>query len=188
MDLEDIKQFVKKRLSEKRYFHSLCVMEKCEELAKQYNVDVITAKKIGIAHDIAKELADEEKLAYIKENNIEIDDIEKNNLGLLHAKIGADIAKKTFNFSDEMCDAINYHCTAKEDMSMLCKILYIADWTGNDRTFENAIKIRNILSNDGIDKAILFALNMVIEEQLEKNREIHIDTINARNYLLGGNI
>lgn len=187
MDLENIEKYIKKHLSEKRFYHSQCVMKKCEELAKLYNVDIETAKKVGIAHDIAKELTDEEKLAYIKENNIAMDSIEEHNLGLLHAKIGADISKKIFDFSDEMCNAIKYHCTAKENMTILEKILYIADWTGEDRTFENAIILKKVLKESGIDCAILQALNMVIQEQIEKNKEIHLNTINARNFLLGGN-
>ena len=186
MNLEELEEYVKNNLSEKRFFHSKCVMKKCEELAKTYNVDVETAKKVGIAHDIAKEMTDEEKLSYAKNNDIIVDTVEQHNLGLLHAKIGADIAKKVFNFSNEMCDAIRYHSTAKENMSMLEKILYIADWTGDDRTFEDAIILKQILKESGIDQAILYALNMVIQEQLEKNKEIHIDTINARNFLLGG--
>lgn len=188
MDLESIEKYVKEHLSEKRFFHSKCVMKKCEELAKIYNVNLDAAKEVGIAHDIAKELTDEEKLLYVKENNISIDSIEQHNIGLLHAKIGADIAKKVFGFSDDMCNAIKYHCTAKDNMTILEKILYIADWTGDDRTFENAIILKNVLEKSGIDTAILKALDMVIEEQLEKNKEIHINTINARNFLLGGKI
>lgn len=186
MDLVSIENYVKEHLSEKRFYHSQCVMKKCEELAKLYDVDVETAQKIGIAHDIAKEMTDEEKLSYVENNNIIVDTVEQHNLGLLHAKIGADIAKKVFNFSNEMCNAIRYHSTAKENMSMLEKILYIADWTGDDRTFEDAIILKQILKESEIDQAILYALNMVIQEQLEKNKEIHIDTINARNFLLGG--
>ena len=186
MELENIEKYVKQHLSEKRFYHSCCVMQKCEELAKIYNIDIDTAKKIGITHDIAKEMTDEEKLNYVINNKIPFNSIEKHNLSLLHAKIGADIAKKIFNFSNDMCEAIKYHCTGKANMSMLEKILYIADWTSEDRTFENAIKIKEVLEASGIDSAILVALNMVIQEQLEKNKEIHIDTINARNFLLGG--
>lgn len=186
MELEDIEKVIKETLSKKRFYHSICVMKKCEELAKQYDIDYKTAKKVGLAHDIAKEMTNVEKLNYIKENNLPIDIVEEHNLGLLHAKIGADIAKKSFGFSDEMCNAIKFHSTAKANMTMLEKILYIADWCGDDRTFEDAINIKNILSEEGIDKAILYSLNMIINEQLENNREIHINTISARNFLLGG--
>ena len=84
MDLDDIQKEIKNRLSEKRYYHSTCVMERCEELAKKFGVDIEIAKKVGISHDIAKELTDEEKIKYCEENNIEIDEIERKNISLLH--------------------------------------------------------------------------------------------------------
>ena len=68
MELHEIQEIVKKRLSEKRYHHSVCVMERCEELANIFNIDLDIAKKIGIAHDIAKELTAEEKLEYVEKN------------------------------------------------------------------------------------------------------------------------
>ena len=159
-------------------------MNKCAELAKKYNIDVETAKKVGLAHDIAKEMTTEEKLAYISANNIKVEDVEVNNPGLLHAIIGADIVKKQFGFSEEMCNAIKYHSTAKEDMTLLEKIVYISDWCGDDRTFEEAKNIRNILVESDIDSAILYSFDVIIKEQLENRTEIHLNTIKARNFLL----
>ncbi len=184
MNLKDIEKIVKGTLSDKRFYHSVCVMNKCAELAKKYNIDVETAKKVGLAHDIAKEMTTEEKLAYISANNIKVEDIEVNNPGLLHAIIGADIVKKQFGFSEEMCNAIKYHSTAKEDMTLLEKIVYISDWCGDDRTFEEAKNIRNILVESDIDSAILYSFDVIIKEQLENRTEIHLNTIKARNFLL----
>ena len=67
-----INQDIKRTLSEKRYIHSLGVMNKAEELAKQYHINVDKAKIVGLAHDIAKEMPKEEKIAYVKNHNIEI--------------------------------------------------------------------------------------------------------------------
>ena len=61
MRLEEIQNEIKNRLSEKRYYHSVCVMERCEELAERFKYDIETAKKVGISHDIAKELRDGKK-------------------------------------------------------------------------------------------------------------------------------
>ncbi len=76
----------KTKLSEKRFYHSQCVMERAKELAKKFGYDIEIAEKVGIAHDIAKEIPNEEKLKYVKENNIKIDEIERENPTLLHAK------------------------------------------------------------------------------------------------------
>lgn len=127
MTILEIEQIVKNTLSEKRYYHSICVMKKCEELAEIYGIDKEVAKKVGLAHDIAKEMTDEEKIKYAKENGIPINDVEQIHAGLLHAKIGSDIAKKQFGFTNEMCRAISLHTTGGKNMDLLDKILFVSD-------------------------------------------------------------
>lgn len=185
MELEQIKNEIKNRLSEKRFYHSICVMEKCEELATKYGVNVDDAKKIGISHDIAKELTDEEKIKYCENNNIIIDEIEKKNISLLHAKIGADMVKKLFNFNDAMCMAIRTHTTGLPRMDMLSKVLFIADRISKDRNIPDIDFINDLLEED-IDKAILYILDSKIKLQIKKQANIHINTIITRNYLLEG--
>ena len=65
------------------------------------------------------------------------DEIEKIHLPLIHAKLGAEIAKKDFGCTEDICESIRWHTTGKENMSMMEKILFIADATGKDRNFEN---------------------------------------------------
>ena len=125
--LEEVEQIVKQRLSEKRFKHSQSVKEKCIELAKIYGEDVEKAALVGIAHDIAKELSIEEKFKYCEENNLFVDEVEKENPELLHAKIGADIAKKELGFSETMVKAIQYHTTGKVGMDRFAKIVFVAD-------------------------------------------------------------
>lgn len=183
MEIEEIKNILKNTLSEKRFYHSICVMEMCEKLAKHYNVDVEEAKLIGLAHDIAKEMPSDEKLKYAKDNNIPVCTVEQSSPTLLHAKIGADICKKQFGFSDRMCKAISLHTTGGENMDMLSKILFIGDGIGLDRTYEDANYIRDLAFKD-LNASILYMLNLTIKECLEKNSSIHTDTILARNWLL----
>ena len=129
MNLEHIKEKVKQVLSEKRYNHSLAVMQRCEELAQLYGADIEMARKVGIAHDIAKELKSEERSDAIKQYNLQLDEIEKQNPALLHAKIGAAICKNEFGFTQEMVQAAENHTTAKPKMDLLSKILFVADAT-----------------------------------------------------------
>ena len=96
---QEIYEIVKTRMSEYRFFHSECVARRCVELASIYKADRDAALLIGIVHDIAKEMAPEEKVKYCQQNHLTIDEIEKENVGLLHGKIGADIPKKEFRFS-----------------------------------------------------------------------------------------
>lgn len=183
MELEKIQEYIKSVLSEKRYYHSVCVMERSRELAEKYGVDIRIAEKIGIAHDVAKEMSEEEKLKYVEDNNIEIDDTERENTPLLHAKIGKDITIKRFGFSEGMGQAIANHTTGNKDMDIYSKILFIADRTSIDRNFED-LEYLNKLADKGIDEAVLYILDKKIELQIKKRASIHINGIIARNYLL----
>ena len=167
MEYDNIKEIVKNTLSEERYYHSICVAKKCKELAKIYNIDEREAILVGIAHDIAKEMSDEEKIKYAKKNNIEIDNVEEKHLGLLHAKIGADICKKRFGFTDKMCTAVLAHTTGLPDMNMLDKILYVSDTCGEDRNFDDIEYVRNLAKED-IDKAMIYLLELEIKNRIEK--------------------
>ena len=183
MNLQEIQKEVKKRLSEKRYYHSECVMERCEELAKKYSFDIETVKKVGISHDIAKELSDEEKLEYCEKNNIEVDEMERKNITLLHAKIGGHMVKELFGFNEEMCNAIIAHTTGLPNMDMLSKILFIADRTSKERNFPDIVYLNELLEED-INKAVLYILDKKIELQLKKQASMHTNTIITRNQLL----
>ena len=183
MELEEILLIVQKRLSEKRFYHSKCVMERCKELAIKFNYDVDTSKKVGIAHDIAKELSPEEKINYCRKNNILIDEIEEENPGLLHAKIGADMAKKEFGFNESMCKAIEAHTTGLPEMDMLAKILFIADRTSAERELPDIDYINELL-NKNIDEAILYILDNKIELQIKKQATMHLNSIITRNWII----
>ena len=183
MELSKIQEYVKEHLSEKRYIHSKGVMERAIELAEKFGEDAEICAKIGIAHDIAKEMTEGEKLEYVEENNIEIDEIERTNTTLLHAKIGKDIAIRKFGFTEEMGQAIADHTTGNKDMGIYSKILFIADRTSVDRNFEDLEYLKS-LEDIGIDEAVLYILDKKIELQIKKKAPIHINGIIARNSLL----
>ena len=183
MLIEELEEIVRSKLSDFRFNHSIYVAKRCVELARMYNVDIEKAQKVGIVHDIAKEMTDEEKMQYIKEYKLEVDEIELKNTALLHAKIGADIAKRKFGFSEDMVEAVAYHTTAKENMSMLTKILYVADASGEDRDWEDLEYVRNLSETD-LDAAAIYILDLRIKINTEKGLLIHIDSVLARNYLL----
>ena len=183
MELEEIIEIVKNNLGDERFYHSKCVMDRCEKIAKMIGFDVDTAKKVGIAHDIAKEMPDEEKIKYCIDNNIEIDDIEKQKTILLHAKIGADIARKKFGFSESMAKAIEAHTTGLPNMDILAKILLVADCTSDERGFPD-IDYTNQLLQNNIDEAVLYILDKKIEIQIKRHETMHINSVITRNWML----
>ena len=185
MEYKEIENDVKSVLSEYRFTHSLGVAKKAIELAKIYGVQEEIAKKVGIAHDIDKEMTDEEMIEYAKANNIRIDEIETVKPSLLHGKIGADIAAKKFGFTQDMINAIKWHTTGRENMSMLEKIIYVADKTEENRkgTRFNLEKSRE-LSTQNIDETLIFLMNEFITYNVKNEWLIHPETIKARNDLL----
>ena len=181
-DLKDI-------LSEKRYNHSIGVMKKAEELAKIHDENINKAKLVGLAHDIGKELSENEMIQYTKENNIEVDEIEKINIGLLHAKIGADICSKKYGFSIDMQNAIKYHTVGNLNMDLLSKIIFVADKIEDGRNYKDEDKSKDLkLAREivitNIDKALLFEIDCSIKYTIQKGKLIHPDSILIRNKLL----
>lgn len=181
--LLQIKIDIKNVLSEKRYEHSIRVMERAEELAKKYNVNVEKAVLIGLAHDIAKDMPREEKIKYAKVNNIPIDDFEKENIELLHAKIGADICNKKYGFTEDMQKAIKYHTTGNPKMDNLAKVLFIADKTEKGRKNLDWTEIEQI-EKKGINEMVIHLIDNSIKYTIDQRKIIHLDSIYTRNAML----
>lgn len=181
--MEDIKEELKKMLTKERYNHSLGAMKSAGELARIYNEDEESAKFAGLIHDIAKELIKEEIEKMLSKYNIELDLIEKNQIGLLHSKIGAELAREKFNASKKVQDAIKYHTTGNIKMDKFAKIIYLADKIEETRTYDEVEELRK-LANQDLDAAILFVMNFTIQKSIKKQTLIHPDTIEMRNNLI----
>lgn len=180
-DYESLKEVLKQRLNEKRYYHSLCVADEAKRLAEKYGGDIEKAYLAGLLHDITKNAPDEEYLQIFKEFGIILTDIEQNAKKLWHAMSGALYVKNILGISDpEIIDAIRYHTTAKADMSLLAKILYLADFTSKDRDYEDVDVIREYV-DESLGKAFVYALQYSITDLVNQGRAIHPDTVEAYN-------
>ena len=182
---EQINEDVKKRLREKRYIHSIGVMEMAEELAKYYKLDTKRARLTGLAHDIAKHMTLEEVDAYTKQYNIKLDELEKANNQLIHAKIGADICKREYNFDEQMSNAILYHTTGHPNMDLMAKIIFIADKIEKTRSYEGVEELRKLAFID-IDSAIIKIIDFTTKKCINEEKLIHPNSIETRNKLLLG--
>ena len=178
MNEDNIKEILKERLLEKRYIHSLNVMEMAVRLAKLNNVNEDDARFAGLLHDCAKNYSDEDLISYCNENNIEVDDIKLSSPGMLHAEVGADIAKKEFGANESIVEAIKNHTLANKNMSQLAKILYVADLIEEGRTLDGLDRIREITYND-LHKGYVESLKYCIENVKERGKEIHPQSIEA---------
>lgn len=181
--IEKIQKELKKNLSEKRYLHSIGVMNMAKELAKNYQVNEQKVALVGLTHDIAKELSIKEALDYVKKNKLILDQIEKYSPALLHAKIGADMVRKKYHFNMQMQNAIKYHTTGNPNMDKLAKIIYIADKTEENRKFEGVEKLRE-LAFKNLDEAMVAILNFDIKKNINKGVLIHPNSVFTRNKLI----
>lgn len=169
---DEIIKYLKANLKPARFTHSIGVMKKAIELAEIYSVDLLNAKFAGLLHDIAKNMTNEELISYCKRNNIDLDPLKLESPGMLHAEVGADLAKKKFNANDEIVQAICYHTLAHENMSDLDKILYISDLIEDGRDLEGLTPIRDMSKID-LDKTLVMSLEYCIENVKERGKSIH---------------
>ncbi len=169
-------------LKDERFKHTLSVYKEALRLAKHYHCDTKKASIAAILHDICRDYSVEELNSYVKMYNL--DNIYINNKALSHAKVASLIVQEEFNITDtEIINAISFHTTGKENMSLLEKIIYLSDIIEERRTFEGIEALRKLAYKD-LDSACLLALDNAIKYVIEKKEYLHIDTLLARNYLL----
>ena len=171
----------KKALSEKRFKHSEGVVNRAVEYAKIYGIDVEIVKLVAIAHDIAKELSEEQEREYIKQYNIQLDEIESISHNLLHAKIGFYICKNKYGFTEDMANAVKYHTTGRPNMSLLEKIIYLADATDSNRNYDDMDYYVNTIKNN-INIGMREVSKWVISDLLKKNRIVHLNSVKCYNF------
>lgn len=177
----EYKEILQKRLKPKRYNHSLCVADEAVRLAQKYGGDCEKAYLAGLLHDITKNASADEHLQIFSEFGIMLNDIEKNAAKLWHAMSGAAYVEHFLNIKDdEIISAIRYHTTAKADMTVLEKIIYLADFTSMDRDYSDVAVIREYV-NESLDKAFIYALQYSICDLVKNKKCVHLDTIAAYN-------
>lgn len=171
-------------LTPKRYKHTQGVAQEALQLAKRYDIDSDKAYLAGLLHDCAKCLTDEEKLELCDKYGLILDDILKSQPDLTHSFLGAKIAEKEYGINDnEILDAIAYHTTGRPNMSMLEKIIFIADYIEPNRDyFQGLDKVRELAYKD-INKAVICSLENTINYNKHKKRIIHPLGIAALEYL-----
>ncbi len=183
--IEKIETDLKEILSEKRYNHSISVMNMAEELARVYGVDVVDAKIAGLLHDNAKEMSEEEMLKYAEKNNIEVTEFEMLNAKILHGKIGADIARKKYGISEQIAKAIEYHTTTNPEMDILAKIIYISDKIELTRKVEAFdLDAERKRAKEDLDKTLLLIIDNTTKYLIDNNKMIAVESIETRNKLL----
>lgn len=183
-DEDRITDYLKKNLKEKRFIHSINVSVEAQKLAKQYNADIDKARIAGLVHDCAKNMSDEVILNIIKKTGYNLEYGEKMNPNLLHGKAGAIMSRDIFEICDDkILSAVEYHTTGKANMTLLEKIIYLADYIEPQRSFDAVYSLRDAAYLN-LNMAVLLALDNSIRFVIEQKGFLLTETVNARNFLI----
>ena len=156
VDVKEIRKKLEKDLDHKRFEHTLGVSYTACALAMCHQADIDKARIAGLLHDCAKCMDNEKKIAICKKQNIEINNIEKQNPFLLHAKVGCYIARKQFHIHDtDILNAVLNHTTGRPGMSLLEKIIYIADYIEPGRKHAPNLSEARRLAFKDLDAALI---------------------------------
>lgn len=185
--MKKIKKYLKKHLTKERYHHTLGVAYTAISLAMRYNPDIRNSNFIkkaeiaGMLHDCAKCMDNDKKLRICKENHLSYSQFEWNHPYLLHGKVGAYIAKSRFGIDDnDILQAITWHTTGRPNMSLLEKIVFIADYIEpSRRPVPELDKIRQLAFID-IDEAVEKVLLNTL--QYLKTKKAPIDLMTQTTY------
>ena len=181
---ENYIELIKNTLSEYRFHHSMCVAERARELAKKHGVDENKAYLAGILHDVTKEMPNDEQIALIEKYDRKLTYVEKGNHRVFHQMSGAVYVKHILKIDDvEVINGIRYHTTGREGMTLFEMIIYLADFTSEDRSYPDVDVMRRKTDED-LYSAMMYSLKYTIKSVVEDNRSLHPDTLSCYNYIL----
>lgn len=184
LDMSNIREYLKKHLSSKRYTHSLYVANIAEDLARHYGCDEEKAKLAGLIHDCSKEEKLENLVFYAGKCGFPVDEESYRIPEILHGPASVYISRTEFGIEDkEILTSIRYHVTGRENMTLMEKIIFIGDYVEPSRQFDGVDEIR-ALACKNLDEAMLCALNLTILYIIKKKGLLHHDTVDARNFLI----
>ncbi|MBO8177601.1 MAG: bis(5'-nucleosyl)-tetraphosphatase (symmetrical) YqeK [Bacillus sp. (in: Bacteria)] len=174
---------VKEQLTEKRYEHTLGVMETAIQLAERYGADVKKAELAAIFHDYAKFRNKEEMKQIIINQQMDARLLQFHH-ELWHAPVGAYLVQQEVGITDEeVLSAIRYHTTGRVGMTLLEKVVYLADYIEPGRRFPGVEEAREIARHN-LDEAMIFALRNTITFLMRQNQPIFPDTFETYNDII----
>ncbi len=184
MNIEEYKQIIKTKMGEYRFIHSVNVAKEAKALAKLYGADEQKAELAGILHDITKEFDKSEQLKIINNGGIILDSIQQNTPKLWHSISGSVYIKENLNINDEdILNAVRYHTTGRAGMSLLEKIIYVADFTSEERKYRGVVAMRT-KSLKSLEDAMLYSCRFTITDLVRRDMFVHPDELACYNDII----
>lgn len=173
--------YLEQHLSQKRFRHSCNVARAAKQLAQRYGGDLEKSYFAGLVHDICKEMPYDEQERLMLAGSFAPDVAELHSRKLWHGIAGAYLLQSQFSVDDEdILMAVRFHTVGRAGMSLLEKIIYIADMISEERDYKGVGKMRR-LANESLDAAMLEALSDSIASVLKKGGLLPQYTIAAYN-------
>lgn len=184
MEYHEIVVILSRELRPARFRHSRDVCQTAVRLAERWNADIEKARLAGILHDCARNLKGPDLLKTAQEYGLMPNRLELMQPALIHAPLGALIAENRFGVKDaDILQAIRRHTTGAPQMTILDKIIYLADCIEPGRSFPGAERIRDYAAKN-LDQALLAAYEHSIQYVVANNGLLHPNTVEGRNFLL----
>lgn len=180
LNLRDLRAVSYSMIKSKRIPHVQGTEQEAAELARRWGADEMEARKAAILHDCTKYWSLAKQLSKCEEYGIVLDQVERETLPLLHSKSAAAVAKRVFGMPWQVCDAICWHTTGKGHMTLLEKVLYIADYAEPNRTWSE--EAHGLAMRD-LDAGVLLGLENTIRHTESQGRNVHYRTLEARDWL-----
>lgn len=174
-------------LSKKRYNHSLGVRDTAARLARLFGADENKAYIAGLYHDCAKGMSIDEQFEKCREYGVELTEYDILCPPVIHAPLGAEVAKRKYGiYDEEILSAIRRHTVGGSKMTLLDKIIYTADMIEPNRDFDGVDKLRLIAETD-INKAYFECIKHSLLFNINSNKAIHPDTLTSYNECIAKN-
>lgn len=185
-NFESLQKKLKKQLDSARFQHTLGVMYTAAALAMAHDVDITKAQVAGLMHDCAKCLPGKKKLKLCAQKHMEVNAYEQKNPFMLHARLGAVLARDEYGIQDpEVLSAIEWHTTGKPEMTMLEKIIFIADYIEPGRWKAEDLPVVRKLAFEDIDRCMYVICRDTLIFLKERGAEIDDMTQKACDYYKG---
>lgn len=184
LSLDELRCAALSMLRHTRVPHVLGAEETAARLALRWGEDEETARRTALLHDCTKKLSGEQHRELIRQYDIRLDEEERDEEKLYHAITGAAVAKNVFGVPPEIENAIRWHTTGKADMTVLEKIIYLADYIEPTRDIDGLTELRRLAFED-LDGAMLLGSTMALEDLRKRGVTVHSNSVRARDYLKG---
>ena len=181
---EQYVEIIRSRLSEHRFYNSMCVADEARRLAVIHGADPAKAYTAGILHDIMKDTAPDAQLRVFDDFGVVLDKVERHSTTLWHARSGEVFLRNILKIADEeILSAVRYHTTGRAGMTLLEKVVFTADFSSADRNYPDVGVIR-AKADRSLTEAIRYGVEYTIRDLIARGKPVHPDTLAVYNEIV----